>query len=165
MTVGRALAFISIAVLVGSLRSPASAQLRWVQPLSPIPQAEVFFNGGSALLSDDTKMALDAEAKVLIAHPEYKVIVYGHADPFEAGSPQGAWDLGLKRALAAMNYLIVRGVPAERLRPDSRGSDYVILTHDTPAARAGMRSATIEVQLPPARWQKEPCPLDRPCGL
>lgn len=140
-----------IAVLTAAPVGSASAQLRLVQPLSPIPQAEVFFAEGSAVLSGDAKVALNAEAKELIAHPKYKAIVYGHADPFEAGSAQGAWDLGLKRALAAMNYLIAQGVPADRLRPDSRGSEYLILTHDTPAARAGMRMVTTEIQLPEPR--------------
>lgn len=100
-------------------------------------------------LSSEAKMVLDQEAKVLVATPEYKVIVYGHADPFEAGSSRGAWDLGLKRAIAAMAYLIAHGVPAVRLRPDSLGCDYLILTHDTPAGRARMRIVTTEVRLPP----------------
>lgn len=143
----KAIAFVA-AILIATHGSAALAQLRTVQPLSPIPQAEIFFAESSPELTDDAKSALDAEAEVLTANPKYKVIVYGHADPFEAGSTQGAWDLGLKRALAAMKYLIARGVPANRLRPDSRGCEYLILTHDTPDTRANMRMVTTEVQLP-----------------
>lgn len=145
---------LALAALMTGAASAASAQLRWVQPLSPIPQAEIFFAEGAAALSDDARMVLDQEAKVLIANPSYNVIVYGHADPFEAGSTQGAWDLGLKRALAAMNYLIAEGVPAARLRPDSRGCDYLILTHDTPVTRARMRIVTTEIQLPPPHYNQ-----------
>lgn len=96
-----------------------------MQPLSPLPQAEIFLAQGSAALGE-AKMALDQEAKVLVANPKYKVIVHRHADPFEAGSRQGARDLGLGRAQAAMNFLIARGVPASRLRSDSLGSDYMV---------------------------------------
>ena len=137
-----------VAFLILSAPGFVSAQ-RLVQPLSPFPQGEIFFNEGSAALSNDSKVVLDQVAKELIAHPKHKMVVYGHADPFEAGSTRGAWDLGLKRALAAMYSLIAQGVPAERLRPDSRGSEYLILTHDSPQARAGMRMVTTEVQLPP----------------
>lgn len=151
-----------VATLIAGGGTRASAQLTLVQPLSPIPQAEIFFAEGSAALSEDAKMVLDQEANVLIANPKYKVIVYGRADPFEAGSTQGAWDLGLKRALAAMNYLMGRGVAAARLRPDSLGSDYMILTHDTPRARAGMRVVTTEVQLPPPHDDQHCTGL---CGL
>ncbi len=136
------------ALLIFTPGGATLAQFRSVQPLSPIPQAKIFFVAGAVELSDDAKMVLEAEAKALLVHPKYKVIVYGHADPFETGSRQAAWDLGLKRALAAMTYLIAQGVPAERLRPDSRGYEYLILSHDTPATRAGMRIVTIEVQLP-----------------
>jgi outer membrane protein OmpA-like peptidoglycan-associated protein len=129
----------------------AATPLHWIQPLSPIPKGEIFFAEGSAALSDESKIVLDQVAKELLDHPAYKVILYGHADPFEGGSPRGAWDLGLKRALAAMYHLIGQGVPAERLRPDSRGSEYLILTHDSPEARAGMRMVTTEVQLPEPR--------------
>ena len=74
-----------------------------------------------------------------------KAIVYGHADPSEAGSRHAAWDLGLSRALVVRDYLIARGVAAEQLRPDSRGADFLVLRNDSEAARAGMRFVSTEV--------------------
>lgn len=168
MAASRRLGITLIAILlVVALGSPASAQARWVERLNPIPREDltIYFASGSASLTEEAKAIIDRQAKTLLAYPNDKAIVYGEADPSEAGSRQAAWDLGLERALAAMNYLIARGVPANRLRPDSLGYESVIMTHDTPADRASMRAATTAVQLPPGHWKTVPCGGAHGCGL
>ena len=148
--------------------SSASAQFRWVEPIQPISDADrnISFSASSAALTAEAKAILDRQAKVLLAYPDYKAILYGAADPYETASRQAAWDLGLRRAIAARDYLISRGVPAERLRPDSYGNESVLVTHDIrgdDAARMRLRTVSTIVQLPPGHWTT--CPRDRPCGL
>jgi outer membrane protein OmpA-like peptidoglycan-associated protein len=150
----RAVLAVVVALHCAFVPAPALAQ-RWVERISPIPMSEmqIAFAAGSAELSAAAKDVLDRQAKILRAYPTDKAIVVGRADPHEAGSRQGAWDLGLARAKAARDYLISQGVAADRLRPDSRGSESVLFIHEpTAAALAGMRIVTTEVQLPPGHW-------------
>lgn len=168
MAVLRSLGSVVIALLlIAAPGNSASAQARWVERLNPIPNEDmtIFFASGSSSLTNEAKSVLGRQAKILLVYPKDKVIVYGYADPFEAGSRQEAWDLGLKRAVAAMYYLIAQGVPAARLRPDSRGYESIVMTHDTPEGRAAMRIVTTEVQLPPGHWTGMPCLGRAPCGL
>jgi outer membrane protein OmpA-like peptidoglycan-associated protein len=152
------------AVVVGSAGG-AFAQ-RWLEELSPIPDADVTisFAADSTALSSDAKAILDRQAAILTAHP-VKATLYGHADPYEAGSKQRAWDLGLARAVAARDYLISKGVPADQLRPDSRGSDGILAPdHPDEALLASLRIVTTLVPLrrrpvPDKGCAAAPCPL------
>lgn len=107
-----------IFVLAVAGHSSASAQ-RWIEPISPIPDRDtkIDFAPASAALTDEARTILDRQAKILISHPQETAIVYGHADPYEAGSRQGAWDLGLARAVAARAYLVSKGVASKSAAP------------------------------------------------
>lgn len=128
---------------------------RWIEPISPIPDGDVtvVFSAGSAALTEIAKATLDRQAAVLRAYPRETAVIYGHADPREAGSSQGAWDLALARAIAARNYLIAKGVSPDRLRPDSRGCDFVLMIREpTEDALAGMRFVSTEVVERSGHW-------------
>ena len=145
---------IVIFVLAVAGHSSASAQ-RWIEPISPIPDRDtkIDFAPASAALTDEARTILDRQAKILISHPQETAIVYGHADPYEAGSRQGAWDLGLARAVAARAYLVSKGVASNRLRPDSRGCEFVaIISAPTEASLAQMRFVSTEVVQRPGHW-------------
>jgi outer membrane protein OmpA-like peptidoglycan-associated protein len=67
-------------------------------------------------------------AKFFIAHPDYNVLIVGHANPVqtEAAAKRNEEKLFLepltkKRAEAVMKMLIDRGVPASRLKAEGRG--------------------------------------------
>ena len=166
MRIVLALAVIALMDMLGAGRG--AAQVRVIERLSPIPVSDqtISFSPRSAALSDEAKNILDRQAAILLEFPDDKATIFGHADWFEAGSRQGAWDLGLTRAIAARDYLIAKGVSPERLRPDSRGGDFVLQTKDRPSrqALAGMRIVTTEV--PVRRRSKAPnCPTFPLCGL
>jgi outer membrane protein OmpA-like peptidoglycan-associated protein len=73
----------------------------------------VFFAEGSAELGARARVALDAQAAWLRAHPSVAVTVEGHADDW--GSARDNIELSQKRATAVRQSLIARGVPAERI--------------------------------------------------
>ncbi len=134
-----------VAVSAGAL---AETNDRTIERLSPIPLSldRIEFEAGSAGLTDEAKAILDRQAAILLAFPNDKPTLVGHADPYEAGSRQDAVELGLARAIATGNYLIAKGVAASRLRLDSRGSDFIVFTREpTERALAGMRYVTTEI--------------------
>jgi outer membrane protein OmpA-like peptidoglycan-associated protein len=77
------------------------------------------------------------------------VDVYGQADPVEAGSDLAGLALGLKRSRAVMDYLIAKGVAAERIMAKSRGSRPFANQHPSDEAARGMRFASTEVREAP----------------
>jgi peptidoglycan-associated lipoprotein len=73
-----------------------------------------------AIRPDDAKI-LDANVDWLISNPEYLVLIEGHCD--ERGTNQYNLALGDHRARAAMNYMMARGVEAERITTISYGKE------------------------------------------
>jgi peptidoglycan-associated lipoprotein len=73
-----------------------------------------------AIRPDDAKI-LDANVDWLISNPDYLVLIEGHCD--ERGTNQYNLALGDHRARAALNYMIARGVEAERITTISYGKE------------------------------------------
>jgi len=67
----------------------------------------------STVLSAQAKAALDEQARFIRQFPEIKFSVFGHTDL--VGSPAYNRGLGQRRATAAVNYMIGRGVGREQL--------------------------------------------------
>jgi peptidoglycan-associated lipoprotein len=65
--------------------------------------------------------ALDAQADWLIANPEYKVMIEGHAD--ERGTTDYNLALGARRSGSVREYLTLRGVSADRIQTVSYGKE------------------------------------------
>ncbi|NDV02220.1 peptidoglycan-associated lipoprotein Pal [Pseudoroseicyclus tamaricis] len=81
----------------------------------------VFFAVDQSILSDAAKVTLDGQAQWLQSHPDYLAVIEGHAD--EVGTREYNVALGARRANAAREYLISRGIPATRLRTVSYGKE------------------------------------------
>lgn len=91
---------------------------------------QVYFALDSYALDAGAQTVLDRQARWLNAHPQLRALVAGHAD--ERGTREYNLALGSRRASAARDFLVARGVAAHRLetvsygkeRPlDSRGSE------------------------------------------
>ena len=82
---------------------------------------------------------LDGNAEYLKAHPSLLVIVEGHAD--ERGTNEYNVALGERRARAARDYLVSRGVEAGRITVLSYGEDRPACTQHTEACWAQNRRA------------------------
>lgn len=73
----------------------------------------VFFASNSVTLDATAQAKLDAQAAFIRQYPQLWFKVEGHAD--RVGSPAYNRDLGLRRANAALDYLVSRGVNREQL--------------------------------------------------
>jgi outer membrane protein OmpA-like peptidoglycan-associated protein len=103
----------------------------------PLVLRGVNFATAKAVLIGDSKQILDRVAASLIEHPDVRIEVAGHCDS------QGAEEYNLKlsdlRANAVRNYLIEKGVAADRLVARGYGETQPIADNDTAEGRAENR--------------------------
>jgi len=71
------------------------------------------FDFNSTVLDGEAQRILSLQAAWIMAHPTVKFRVYGHTD--KVGSNAFNRRLGLRRAQAAVNYLVAKGAPRNRL--------------------------------------------------
>ncbi len=78
-------------------------------------KAKVFFDVNKSTIREEAKPELDRLAKVMLepGYADWKVEIQGHCD--KSGPRKFNEVLSQKRAEAVMNYLIAKGVPADRL--------------------------------------------------
>jgi peptidoglycan-associated lipoprotein len=81
----------------------------------------VLFGYDSSQLSADAMATLDAQAALLNAKPSFRVKIEGHAD--ERGTREYNLALGERRASAARDYLVAKGVDGSRIRIVSYGKE------------------------------------------
>jgi peptidoglycan-associated lipoprotein len=86
------------------------------------PFQPVFFLFDMAELDAPGQQVLNANAEILRKYPTWIVTIEGHAD--ERGTAEYNLALGERRALAARNYLVSLGIPADRLRTVSYGKEF-----------------------------------------
>ncbi len=72
-------------------------------------------------IDSQARSILDSQASWLVAHPEARITLEGHAD--ERGTREYNLGLGDRRANAAKNYLAARGVSATRITTISYGKE------------------------------------------
>jgi peptidoglycan-associated lipoprotein len=81
----------------------------------------VFFETDSTQLTDVARQTLDRQAQWLGMYPRYTITIEGHAD--ERGTREYNIALGARRANVVLNYLISKGVAANRLTMKSFGKE------------------------------------------
>lgn len=81
----------------------------------------VLFVVDSSTLTAAGMSTLDGQARWLLANTDYLAVIEGHAD--EQGTREYNQSLGARRANAVREYLISKGVPANRLRTISYGKE------------------------------------------
>ena len=99
----------------------------------------VLFAVDQANLTTEGRATLDAQAAWLLTNSDYQAVIEGHAD--EQGTREYNLALGARRANAAQEYLISRGVPASRLRVVSYGKERPIEICSNEACYAKNRRA------------------------
>ncbi len=72
-------------------------------------------------LTPEGRATLDGQATWLLTNSDYQAVIEGHAD--EQGTREYNLALGARRANAAREYLLSKGVPASRLRVVSYGKE------------------------------------------
>lgn len=88
----------------------------------------VFFDSDSTELSATAQSTLDKQATWLNRYGNYAFTIEGHAD--ERGTREYNFALGARRAEAAKNYLIARGVAGSRIKTISYGKERPVAVCD-----------------------------------
>lgn len=86
------------------------------------PFEPLFFLYDQAEVSTEGQQVMNTNAEILKKYPTWVITVEGHAD--ERGTAEYNLALGERRALAARNYLVSLGIPADRLRTVSYGKEF-----------------------------------------
>ncbi|MEO5895488.1 MAG: peptidoglycan-associated lipoprotein Pal [Vicinamibacterales bacterium] len=86
------------------------------------PFQPVFFGYDQAEVSTEGQAVLNSDAEILKKYPTWVITIEGHSD--ERGTAEYNLALGERRALAARNYLVSLGIPADRLRTVSYGKEF-----------------------------------------
>ena len=86
------------------------------------PFQPVFFALDEDNIDAAGQQALNGNAELMKKYPTWIITIEGHAD--ERGTAEYNLALGERRALAARNYLVSLGIPADRLRTISYGKEF-----------------------------------------
>ena len=93
------------------------------------PFQPVFFAYDQDDIDAAGQQALNNNAALMKKYPTWVVTIEGHSD--ERGTAEYNLALGERRALAARNYLVSLGIPADHLRTVSYGKEFPFETgHD-----------------------------------
>jgi peptidoglycan-associated lipoprotein len=102
----------------------------------------VFFTVDSSTLTSQASSTLDRQAQWLAQYGQYAFTVEGHAD--ERGTREYNLALGARRANSVRDYLISRGVAANRMRTISYGKERpVAVCNDISCWSQNRRSVTV----------------------
>lgn len=108
--------------------------------------ADVSFDVGRYDIKPNMRPVLDRLAGTLNQHPITTVTIIGHTD--STGSDAINDPLSINRAAATRDYLVMRGVSAQRIAIDGRGSRQPVADNATAAGRAMNRRVEIFVAEP-----------------
>lgn len=86
------------------------------------PFQPVFYGYDQDTIDEAGQQALNSNATLMKKYPTWVVTIEGHSD--ERGTAEYNLALGERRALAARNYLVSLGIPADRLRTVSYGKEF-----------------------------------------
>ncbi len=129
----------------GSKFQPQVIEIK-LQPLEAGTRFElrnIFFETGKFELKSTSYPELNYVVEILKANPTMKILVGGHTD--NVGNAASNQTLSENRARAVMNYLIEKGIEAERLSSKGYGATKPIQTNDTEDGRAKNRRTEIEI--------------------
>ncbi len=88
----------------------------------------VFFDTDSSELSEQARATLDKQAQWLNNYNRYAFTIEGHAD--ERGTREYNIALGARRAQTVREYLVSRGISAQRMRTISYGKERPVAVCD-----------------------------------
>jgi peptidoglycan-associated lipoprotein len=88
----------------------------------------IFFDTDSSSIRPDAQATLTKQAQWLNRYGNYAVTVEGHAD--ERGTREYNLALGARRAAATRDFLVARGVAANRIKTISYGKERPVATCD-----------------------------------
>jgi len=94
----------------------------------------IYFDYDSAVVKEESFPVLDAVAQLIVSHPELGVIrIEGHTD--NVGDEEYNHKLSQERVLSVGEYLVLKGVPSERLVGVGYGETRPLTSNDTEEGR------------------------------
>ena len=106
-------------------------------------ESGLLFPYDSDVLTSAAQQNLSTLASSLDKYPNTDIIIVGHTD--SVGSDQYNLTLSERRANAAVNYLVSRGVARSRLRGAGRGESEPVASNDTDAGRQQNRRVEVAI--------------------
>lgn len=103
----------------------------------------ILFDFDRSDLRDDARAALDRKLPLFQANPTMRIRITGHAD--ERGSDEYNVALGQRRANAARQYLLQRGVAADRIDVVSYGEERPVCEDDSESCHQRNRRDEFEI--------------------
>jgi peptidoglycan-associated lipoprotein len=102
----------------------------------------VFFETDSSELTEQARATLDKQAQWLNNYNRYAFTIEGHAD--ERGTREYNIALGARRAETVRQYMVSRGIPAQRMRTISYGKERpVAICNDISCWSQNRRAVTV----------------------
>lgn len=105
--------------------------------------SDISFAVGRADIEPNFRPILDRFATSLREHPSTTVTIIGHTD--STGNDAINNPLSVNRAAAVRDYVVARGVSANRIAIDGRGAREPVASNDTASSRARNRRVEIFV--------------------
>jgi len=118
-------------------------QLKKIAVGSKVVLKNIFFDSGKSTLKDESQKELENLLAILNEVSTLKIEISGHTD--NVGSSKFNKSLSEKRAKAVVDYLISKGISADRLTFVGYGLDQPIATNDTPEGRQQNRRTEFKV--------------------
>ena len=102
----------------------------------------VFFETDSSSLTAEAMATLDKQAAWLNQYANYRIMIEGHAD--ERGTREYNIALGARRGSVVVNYLVSKGVNAQRITTQSFGKERpVAICNDISCWSQNRRAVTV----------------------
>jgi peptidoglycan-associated lipoprotein len=117
----------------------------------------VFFNDNLVDLTPTSTETLDKQAAWLVRFASYTVTIEGHAD--EKGDKAKNMALGNRRSQAVRNYLLGKGVPAQRVKFVSYGRERRVSTCNDISCWSQNRRAVTVLDGEPVTMPAAPAPV------
>jgi peptidoglycan-associated lipoprotein len=138
----------------GATTAPSTTEQQGGVAGAPTPGSEadlvatvgdrIFFDFDKSDIRADARSRLDAWADWLKKYPQVTAVIEGHCD--ERGTREYNLALGERRANAAKNYLVAKGIPANRVQTISYGKERPAVLGSNEAAWAQNRRDVLVVQ-------------------
>lgn len=124
-------------------------QLQTIKVGATFELKNIFFDSGKATLKDESKTELDKLSEIL-SKSTISIELGGHTD--DVGSEQDNLKLSQDRVNSVMEYLLAKGVKAERIKAVGYGEAQPLATNETEEGRATNRR--VEVKITDMDYQK-----------
>jgi outer membrane protein OmpA-like peptidoglycan-associated protein len=102
------------------------------------------FESGRAVIKRSSYAVLDEIVRIMKENVDYKLNISGHTD--SSGDAEKNQKLSEERAASVVDYLVSKGVDANRLRSSGFGSSKPVADNKTSAGRAKNRRVEFEVE-------------------